>query len=219
MLGGGPPVTAMMAKRPDSSSFFCLDTTSYRVGQLSPRSGYNPDGSLWDPDNSFALDFVGNDVLIPHKDSINYLDIAFDAVTVSSKEHPLVILNDVYDVFEFSNSVKGEKIWLQMQGVDRDTLITLLTSLRIFGIRGNTFLDGNYETAFYPLADFDEYADIVRAPMITKLKDGLIRIDLFTWSPECGCLREWSIEVLDSGRLHISNRLITEMLGFYFVFG
>ncbi len=125
-----------------------------------------------------------------------------------------MFLNDVFEAYEITNALAEDMIWIQYANLD--TVATLLTSIRLFNIRSNEYLIGNYETVWKDSSIFEPYRDVVKPPSFSTDSLGCHHATVYTWSPDEGCLTEWTVSFGKKGELTIIRRVITDGLGYTF---
>ena len=84
------------------------------------------------PDFETPRRAVESDIAFVPTDSAEAVEAAIDIVTAACPEHPLVFLNNIYEVYEISNTLMGEWIWTQYD-VD-DYIKHLLKAIRIVDV-------------------------------------------------------------------------------------
>gem|GEM_PF-6328452 len=159
---------------------------------------------------------VESDIALVPTDSADAVEAAIDIVTAACPEHPLVFLNNIYEVYEISNTLMGEWIWTQYE-VD-DSIKHLLTAIRIVGVDSNSYLSQNYPAVRYERSLFTPYDSTVRAPVAQFFEKDSIKIELYSWTIGSSLLIRWNVVFAGGDKVSIYHEeLIDESLGFHFM--
>jgi hypothetical protein len=202
MTGMLPPSVHWFARRPESDDFFSLD--SFEVGM----------DILWPPDEQRRIRYLVSDARMSGLNDNEAKQAIYDAITLASPGSPLVFLNDVFEVYEISNTLGEDMIWIQYANLD--TVATLLTNFRLFNVRDNEYFVGNYQSVFVDSSEFETYRNDVNPPSFTVDSLGCHHGTVFTWTPDGGCLSAWKVGISKRGELTIIRRVIADRIGFRF---
>jgi thiol-disulfide isomerase/thioredoxin len=208
MLGAMAPTCVFFARNPSSGEFFPL--TSFADSSFRRRDWLNSLGrASW---------YLTNDFVPSTLDSLSAIEAARDAVSLISPAHPIIFLNSIYDVYEYSNTLGGELIWSELGSrYTADTVLSLLSSFRLLDISRNEYLTGNYSVAVFDSVAFLSMRDWVKSPIALKDSSGFWVTSLCTWSPDTGILMRWKVSLDEKGRLQTFYETWPEdWIGWYF---
>ena len=209
MLGAFVPRTCFIKEIPGSRRLIPLDSQEMVIGRMEPTSGRT------DLDWSAGISEVARDCRTEIiRDSVEALQAAVDMVSVVCGDQPVVFINSIYDIFEFSNCVAGDLFW--DEAAKGDTIPKLLSAFRIRDIRDNRYLVGNYVSISYDSALFSPYERAVSPASVVSENGQCFYIHLFTWSPCNGSLVAWSIAINRYKGVSITYKYIADDVGFRF---
>jgi hypothetical protein len=200
-----------------STFYFVHFKTAYRPAKVAcfakPLKG--PRYVLLDADSlAQSINYVCHDCLLRTCDSLAFLRQVYDVVTVTAGWWPLLILNSIDDVREFSNTVRDTWIWTQIE--EDDSAAYAISSIRIADVSQNPYLTMNYARPRCDSTEFLPYRELVRPPLARVLDGGSCETTLYTWSPRGGELVEWKIRAGRVQGLQVERKTLTRRLGFYF---
>jgi hypothetical protein len=209
MLGVFTPQTFFFTVAPGSDKFAPLGGHNVTVGDMVITSGFVR------PDWSAEIRDVANDCRVEAiRDSTEALAAAMDMVSVACGHQPVVFINSIYDVYEFSNSVAGDLLWDET--ATADTIPRLLSAFQVRGVRDNKYLTGNYVSITYDSVLFKPYERLVEPPVVVSGQVGRFEVSLFTWSPCNGSLIAWDVVIDRRTGVFIDYFLVAEDVGFRF---
>lgn|GEM_PF-4415247 len=163
-----------------------------------------------------ATDYLAKDLVVYKRSAEEINQIAYDAITIADPHRPVVFLNSIWDVYQFSNALSGT--WIRDLIDEDDSLQTLLSAPRLWNVGCNVYFQENFFHPQFDSLQFVGYQKAVKAPSFSTFGDGTRRAVIYTWSPDDGVLARWTVDIDSSLALRIKHELVAKGLGFKFTF-
>ncbi len=203
MLGTGPPSTSMFAVTSDSLQAYSFD---------EPGKGQNS----WPGELRHHVRFLESIGELGNLDSSAAIEAAIEVVAVLSADHPVMILDSLWDIYVFSNAVSDSSFWERLD----DAGIDLLTQPVLRNFANDPHFRGHNVGEYLDRSEYDRMQDFLHPvvpPYAVRDGDELL-VRLYSWSP-CNCsLYRWLVSISKEGKLYVEKAQVSNDIGYCFTY-
>jgi hypothetical protein len=160
------------------------------------------------------LAWLGPDFALYGSSLEDTIAAAIDLVTLLTPRRPVVFIRDLAEVAQISEALGGDWLWQAAQ--DNDSLLSLVSRVRMIFPRDIALLWHEHELPAVNDLDTIEEARIVHAPEVISRRGSEVTIELFTWSPSGGFLLCWQVYFGEAGNIRADMYALKRHLGFTF---